>query len=107
VPGVWGVIAASFYLAVCVSVGYGLIAVYLTLVNAIVHIMYSVVFRAYNPGVATAVLLFLPASVFGIVTLQQTGQVEWRHHLVGILIAVGIHVAIVVYIKTRTKSAAA
>ena len=101
VPGVWGVIAASFFLATNVSLGYGLIAVYLTLVNAIVHVMHSVIFRAYNPGVATAVLFFLPASVFGIVTLQQTGQIEWYHHLLGILIAIAIHVAIVGYVKSR------
>jgi len=101
VPGVWGVIAVSFYLAALVSSGYGLIAVYLTLVNAIVHIIPAALFRSYNPGLVTAVLLFLPASIFGIATLQQTGQVDGFHHLIGILIAVGIHVAIVAYVKTR------
>jgi hypothetical protein len=105
VPGVWGINAASFLLAACVSLGYGLSAIYLTLVNALVHIGHSVLFRAYNPGVATAVLLFLPASVFGLVTLQPTGQIEWYHHLLGILIAIGIHVAIIVYVKTRITKA--
>src|ERR1035438_3713045 len=42
VPGVWGVNAASFYLASCVSLGYGLIAVYLTLVNGVVHVVVAV-----------------------------------------------------------------
>ena len=42
VPGVWGVNAASFYLASCVSLGYGLIAVYLTLVNSVVHFVAAV-----------------------------------------------------------------
>jgi hypothetical protein len=107
VPGVWGVITVSFYLAAYVSIGYGLIAVYLTMVNAVVHLTYSVVFRAYNPGVATALLLFLPASVFGIVTLRQTGQIELYHHLLGILIAIAIHVAIVVHVKTRAIKPAA
>ena len=106
VPGVWGVNAAAFYLAAYASLGYGLIAVYLTLVNGIVHIVYSVIFRAYNPGVATAVLLFLPASVFGLVTLQQTGTIEWYHHLLGVLVAIGIHVAIVAHVKSRARSAA-
>lgn len=45
VPGVWGVIAVSFYLAAYVSIGYGLVAVYLTLVNAIVHIVPAVILR--------------------------------------------------------------
>lgn len=101
VPGVWGVIAISYYLAALVSPGYGLIAVDLTLINAIVHVIPATLFRAYNPGLVTAVLLFLPASIFGIVTLQQTGQVDWFYHLIGILIAIGIHVAIVAYVKTR------
>ena len=105
VPGVWGVIAASFSLANDVSIGYGLIAAYLTLVNAIVHVVHSVIFRAYNPGVVTAVLLFFPVSIFGIVTLQQTGQIRAFHHLVGILIAVGIHAAIIVYVKSRSALA--
>lgn len=107
VPGVWGVIAVSFYLAAYVSPGYGLIAVYLTLVNSIVHIVPSAILRMYNPGLATAVFLFLPASLFAIVTLQHTGQIDWYHHLLGILIAVGIHVAIVAYIKTRPEPAVA
>ena len=34
VPGVWGLIVIAFYLSTSVAVGYGLIAVYLTLVNA-------------------------------------------------------------------------
>ena len=106
VPGVWGVNAAAFYLAAFVALGFGLIAVYLTLINAIVHIVYSVIFRAYNPGVATAVLLFVPASMFALVTLQQTGTIEWYHHLVGILVAIGIHLAIVAHVKARARSAA-
>ena len=102
VPGVWGVIAASFYLANDISLGYGLIAVYLTLVNAIVHVVHSAIFRAYNPGVVTAILLFFPVSIFGIVALQQTGQIHGFHHLVGILIAIGIPLrAIIVYVKSK------
>jgi hypothetical protein len=52
VPGVWGVIAASFYLAAHAQIGYGLIAVYLTLVNGVVHIVTGTASRCYNPGLA-------------------------------------------------------
>ena len=38
VPGVWGIVAASFLLSAFVSIGYGLIAVYLVLVNAVTHL---------------------------------------------------------------------
>jgi hypothetical protein len=105
VPGVWGVIAASFYLASYVGVGYGLIAVYLTLVNAVAHIGGAVVTRSYSPGLATAILLFLPVGVFGVRELQRTGEVGWDHHLLGLLVAVGIHVAIVVYVQFNKRQA--
>ena len=105
VPGVWGVIAASFLLAFYVSLGYGLIAVYLTLVNALVHIVAAMATRSYNPGLGTAVFLFLPAGVFGVRELQRTGEVGWEYHLLGLLFAIGIHVAIVAYVQARKRRA--
>ena len=99
VPGVWGVNAASFYLASYVAIGYGLIAVYLTLVNAVVHIVVAAALRSYNPGLGTAVFFFLPAGVFGLRELHQTGEVGWAYHLIGLLGAIAIHVAIVAYVK--------
>ncbi len=103
VPGVWGLIVVSFYLCANVAAGYGLIAVYLTLVNALVHIAHGVILRAYNPGLGTAVALFLPASFFGLRELQGTGQIGWFQHFVGLLIAIGIHVAIVAYVKAVSR----
>ena len=99
VPGVWGVDVLSFYLASYVSLGYGLIAVYLTLVNGVVHIVAAVALRSYNPGLGTAVFLFVPVGVFGLYEIQQTGEVGWDHHLLGLLVAVAIHVAIIAYAK--------
>ncbi len=58
--GVWGVNLAALYLARFVHVGFGLIAVYTVLVNAIAHIGAAARFREYNPGLGTAVVLFLP-----------------------------------------------
>jgi len=107
VPGVWGVIAASFYLASYVSIGYGLIAVYLTLVNAVTHIVVGAASRSYNPGLGTAVFLFLPVSVFGLREMHQTGEVSWHHHLIGFLIAIGIHVAIVAYVQVKKRQTSA
>jgi hypothetical protein len=105
VPGVWGVIAASFLLTSFVSPGYGLIAVYLTLVNAIVHIVGAVTTRSYNPGLVTAVLLFLPAGGFGIYEMQRASEVGWECHLLGLLLAIGIHVAIVGYVQSMKRRA--
>jgi Protein of unknown function with HXXEE motif len=105
VPGVWGVNAVSYYLAADVSLGYGLIGVYLTLVNAVVHILGAVVTRAYNPGLWTALFLFLPVGGFAIVELQRTGTVGWEYHLLGFLVAVAIHVAIVAYVQINKRKA--
>lgn len=105
VPGVWGVIAASFLLSTCVSVGYGLIAVYLTLVNAVVHIGAAAVTHSYNPGLGTAVFLFVPAGAFGVWKLQETLEVGWGHHLLALSMAIGIHLAIVGYVKMRKRTA--
>src|SRR5208282_2200477 len=56
VPGVWGVIAASCYLAWVVRPGLALIAIYLTLVNAGAHVGALVALRRYNPGLITAIV---------------------------------------------------
>ena len=66
VPGVWGVIAVSLWLAVSVNIGFASIAVYLLLVNAVIHIAHAMFFRSYNPGLGTAILLFLPVGSLGV-----------------------------------------
>lgn len=103
VPGVWGVIAVSFYLAHYVAIGYGLIAIYLILINAIVHIVATIALRRYNPGLITSIVLFLPSSIWGIRELQKTGMIRWSDHLLGILVAVAIHAAIVAYVRVKKQ----
>lgn len=60
VPGVWGVNLVSILLASTVDLGFGLIGAYLTFVNGIVHVAQGIRLMGYNPGLITAVLLFLP-----------------------------------------------
>ncbi len=60
---VWGVILTSLSLAKYVELGFGLIAVYLVIGNAMVHIIHAILFKSYNPGLGTAVLIFLPLGV--------------------------------------------
>jgi len=103
VPGVWGVIAAAFCLARFVNIGFGLIAVYLTLVNAVVHVVSALALKRYNPGLATAVLVFLPVGGFGLRQIDQAGGGGPAMQALGLGAAVGIHVAILVY--ARLKSA--
>ncbi len=93
VPGVWGVIAAALYLAWNYNSGYAFIAVYLVLVNGVVHALGAVAKREYNPGLVTAVLLFLP---FSAVCLWMM-RAATAYHAIGLGSALAIHIAIVVY----------
>jgi hypothetical protein len=104
--GVWGVNLAALYLSRFVDVGLGLIAVYLTLVNALTHVAAAAVLRRYNPGLVSAVVLFLPLSCWALWELARTPGVGTLDHLIGLAVAVLIHVAIVVHVLGRAESAA-
>jgi hypothetical protein len=94
IPGVWGVIALSLYFAVWVNLGWALVAVYLVLVNAMVHIVHAIIFRWYNPGLITSIVLFVP---LGSVSLYWVA----RGHAVGLGCSLTIHGAIVLHFQRR------
>jgi hypothetical protein len=98
--GVWAVDLVALYLACFVDVGLGLIAVYLPLVNALGHIGPAAARREYNPGLFTAVLLFLPVGVWGLVVIPADG---WVWHAVGLGVALAVHAAIIVHVVRRLK----
>lgn len=104
VGGVWLVDLVAIYLAAFVSLGLGLIAVYLTLVNALVHVAGAVRERRYNPGLVTAIVLFLPASIVGLATISGRPGVTPTEHVIGLAVAILIHVAIIVHVKRRAAS---
>ena len=101
VPGVWGVIALSLYLSAWIAPGLGLIAIYLVVVNALVHLAHAIRFRRYNPGLATAVVLFLPAGAGAIwrFDADAAGAPAWQ--AAGLAVAVAIHAAIIGYALRR------
>jgi hypothetical protein len=107
VPGVWGVNLAALYLAAFVDLGLGLIAVYLMLVNAFAHIASTVVLRCYNPGLVTALVLFVPFGTWALVAVSRVPEVTMADQLIGLGIAVLIHVAIMVHVKQRAHALAA
>ncbi|MGH9607136.1 MAG: HXXEE domain-containing protein [Terracidiphilus sp.] len=104
VPGVWGVVAVSLWLAVRVNPGFGLIAAYLLMVNAAIHIVHGLIFRRYNPGLATAVLLFVPLGAWCMVAIQHAGGGTAWMHAIGAAAAVGIHAAIIVHVFGAAKN---
>ena len=101
VPVVWGVYVVSLFLAWTVDPGFGLIGIYLPLVNAIMHIHQAVRSRSYNPGLVTAVVLFLPVSAFGIWAIHRAHHGTFTYHLVGLGVTVLIHAALMVYVRAR------
>jgi hypothetical protein len=103
IPGVWGVNVISIWLAATVSLGYGLIGVYLTLVNAIVHILPALRRRGYNPGLVSAIVLFLPLSVWSLVAIRATGEATAFHHVLGFGIAVLMHLALMLHVFSRRR----
>lgn len=107
VVGVWGVDLAAVYLAAFVDIGLGLIAVYLALVNGITHIVAAVVKRAYNPGLGTSVVLFLPVGLWALAAVSAVPGVGPADQAIGLGAALLIHAAIIVHVKRRAAALAA
>jgi len=101
VPGVWGVIALSLYGAVSIKLGWSLVAVYLVLVNAVVHIVHAVIYRRYNPGLVTAIVVFLPLGAFTLIAVNHAGGGSMSSHAFSLVTAVAIHAAILVHVRRK------
>lgn len=98
VPGVWGVNLLSILLAYSLDLGFGLIGIYLTLINGLVHLAQAFRLKRYNPGLITAVLLFLPVGGLALAAVVKSGSATIGYHLLGLGSAVAIHLAIVGWI---------
>ena len=101
--GVWGVIAASLCLAASIDAGYVLIAAYLVIVNALVHVTAGFVLRAYNPGLITAIVIFLPLGTYLVLISNKMGHGSFAFQLIGLSTAIFIHAAIVFHLARRLK----
>jgi len=103
IGGVWGVDAAAFLLAAQVDLGLGLIAVYLSLVNAVAHCAQALALRRYNPGLVTSIGLFIPLGLVTLRVLAGDPEVTRTDHLVGFGVAILIHAAIIVRVVSRKR----
>jgi Na+-translocating ferredoxin:NAD+ oxidoreductase RnfE subunit len=83
------------------NIGWGLSVVYLVLVNAVAHIVAAVLWREYNPGLWTALALFVPLGTLALLEVGRVPGVQWIHHLAGLAVGIGIHAAIVIYTRGR------
>ncbi|NBS55272.1 HXXEE domain-containing protein [bacterium] len=105
VPGVWGINLASFLLASFFHVGLGLIAVYLSMVNALTHLLACFRWRQYNPGLFTSVFLFFPIGILSLFSMGRHSEVTPAFHWLGISIAFLIHVGLVFYFTNKLRKA--
>lgn len=103
VPGVWGVIAVSLWLAAAANPGFGLIAAYLVLVNGVVHILPALGMRRYNPGLVTAIVLFVPVGGYCAWAAIEAGAGTMGYEVLGVGTAIAIHAALVVHVLARRR----
>ncbi len=101
--GVWGVDLLAIYLAYYVNPAFGLAAIYLALVNAAGHVLAALVLRRYNPGLWTALALFLPLGGWALVVVSAASHASWQVHALALAAAVAIHALILIYIKLRLQ----
>ncbi|MCG6207936.1 HXXEE domain-containing protein [Rhodopseudomonas sp. HC1] len=99
-PGVWGINLAALYATYFIEPGWGLAAAYLILVNGLTHVGMAAHLRSYNPGLASAALVFVPFGLFAVLTIPATAL----QHTVALAIAIGIHAAIALHARHRARA---
>jgi hypothetical protein len=72
----------------------GLAWIGLTLVNALTHIAASLRFRVYNPGLVTAIVLFLPFAIWALATEVANGLLSGGEVALVIVLGVLLHVPV-------------
>lgn len=104
IPGVWGVNLAAIALAYTVNPGFGLIAIWLTLLNGFIHVVQGAALRRYNPGLGTAAFVFIPVGLYGVWELHHAdhGAMGWQ--MLGLGAAAAIHLAIIIHVRRRLKT---
>jgi hypothetical protein len=97
--GVWAVNLVAVYLAWLIAPSAGVVAGYLSLINAAAHIVQAIARREYNPGLVTAIILFLPAGGWCV---WEVGSSVGAHAL-GLGAALAVHAVIITYVVWRVK----
>jgi hypothetical protein len=100
---VWVLFLAVLLLSRYVDLSLGLVAVYLTGLNALTHIAGALVARASNPGLWTAVALMVPAAAAATFVVNDAGKPGPGLQILAIAIAAGVHVALIGLILRRGR----
>lgn len=101
VAGVWLVLAAAFALTLAIDPAFALVGVLLVGVNALTHIVAAIALRRSNPGLVSAIVLFVPLAALGLnATLPLVSPVQvW----LALGIALLLHTMILVYVRARLR----
>ncbi len=105
VGAVWVMYVATLVLAALADAGFGLVAVYTTLVNAVIHVAGAAASRRYNPGLWSALGLFLPLGAWAWRVVGAANGLGIAGHVVGLGVALLIHAAIVLHVRRRARAA--
>lgn len=70
------------------------------LVNGLSHLGMAAHLRSYNPGLASAVLVFIPFGLYAVLTIPATTL----QLVVTLAIAIGIHAAIALHARQRAMA---
>jgi hypothetical protein len=99
IPCVWGLTLAALYAAWLIAPGWGLMAPWLIIVNAITHIANAIKRREYNPGLLTSIFLFLP---LGFATLHVIpGTLGQTLFALGLSLLVHVMIVVTVFHHAR------
>lgn len=95
--GVWVLLTAGIWLTALAGPGWAAIAGWLVLLNGLLHILQGIALRRYNPGLATAVVLFVPLGILTLVAAwpEASHSVFW----LGFAVAVAVHIGIVAHVR--------
>jgi hypothetical protein len=96
---VWGINLAALYAAVAFGAGWGLAAPYMMLVNAATHAAMAIRMRGENPGLITALFLFVPLGAATLLAVPATAI----QHVLGLAVAVALHAQLVVVVTRRAQ----
>ncbi|MEL6236813.1 MAG: HXXEE domain-containing protein [Pseudomonadota bacterium] len=96
---VWVLLGAAIGLVRLLGAEWAVLAGYLLLTNALLHMGQAVALRGGNPGLVTSILLFLP---LGLAILGLSGA-GLGAHLLGIAAMVLLHAGLVLYLLRRLR----
>lgn len=101
---VWALFITALLLAEFVDPALGLIAVFVTGLNALIHLAATLARREYNPGLYTAVGLMLPVAIGGTIAIADTSDAGAGYVIGAAAVAVGTHAALVGFALRRARA---